>query len=229
MANIPSVWHLIINASFIVKLVILILFLASILSWAIMIQKFLFFKQLKHASQVFDHSFWSTQNLTKLYQEYIPQKDTLTGMSRIFYDGFTAFSQLSQRPTLPPDRVLDNTQRAMRIAQSHETIHLEQNLAFLATVGSTSPYIGLFGTVWGIMTAFRGLGAVQQATISMVAPGISEALIATAMGLFAAIPAVIAYNRFTNELEKIQDSYVTFQEEFLSVLHQDVYRKPQEK
>ena len=131
--------------------------------------------------------------------------------------------RLKQQPGTTPQALMEATQRAMRVAQARETENLERNLAFLATVGSTSPYVGLFGTVWGIMTSFRALGTVQQATIAMVAPGISEALIATAIGLFAAIPAVIAYNRFANDLERITQNYETFQEEFSTILHREAY------
>jgi biopolymer transport protein TolQ len=144
-------------------------------------------------------------------------------MERIFEAGFKEFARLRKQSGISSDAVMEGAQRAMRVAMSREVDFLETHLSFLATVGSTSPYIGLFGTVWGIMNSFRALGGVQQATISMVAPGIAEALIATAMGLFAAIPAVIAYNRFANDAERLLNRYDTFMEEFSSILHRHAH------
>jgi biopolymer transport protein TolQ len=146
-------------------------------------------------------------------------------LENIFQAGFREFSRLRKQPGISPDAVMEGSQRAMRIAYSHEMDRLEQHLSFLATVGSTSPYVGLFGTVWGIMTSFHALGGASQAsmTISMVAPGISEALLATAMGLFAAIPAVIAYNRYANQVERLLNFYATFQDEFSSILYRQLH------
>ena len=144
-------------------------------------------------------------------------------MEKIFGAGYKEFSRLQKQESIDPEAVLDGAQRSMRIAMNKEVDHLETNLSFLATDGSTSPYIGLFGTVWGIMNSFQALGTVQQATISMVAPGISEALVATAMGLFAAIPAVIAYNRYSNDVERLINRYDNFLEEFSSILHRHAH------
>ena len=144
-------------------------------------------------------------------------------MEKIFEAGYKEFSRLQKQEGIDPEAILDGSQRSMRIAMNKEVDHLETNLSFLATVGSTSPYIGLFGTVWGIMNSFQALGTVQQATISMVAPGKSEALVATAMGLFAAIPAVIAYNRYSNDVERLINRYDNFLEEFSSILHRHAH------
>ncbi|MBT8506610.1 protein TolQ [Coxiella-like endosymbiont of Rhipicephalus sanguineus] len=219
----PTLWSFISNDSFVVKLVISLLFLASIASWAIIFQRLLLLLQTRKEIKKFEHLFWSGSNLTTLYHQLAEKKNKLSSTASIFFAGLNEFSRLRQESHPNPEAVLEGTQRAMRIAQRREVDFLERNLNFLATVGSTSPYVGLFGTVWGIMTSFRALGAVQQITISMVAPGISEALIATAAGLFAAIPAVIAYNRFTNELEQITQAYDNFQEEFLILLHRKSY------
>ena len=163
-------------------------------------------------------------DLSQIYQQLDKHPSQVTGLTNIFYAGFGEYQRIQSQSQSHnnSDRVITSTQRAMRIAESNELSVLERHLSFLATVGSNSVYIGLLGTVWGIMSAFRGLGAVQQATIAMVAPGISEALIATAMGLIAAIPAVIAYNFFTNQVERLSNSYQTFQEEFSGILHHQV-------
>jgi len=213
-----SLWSFIINAGFVVKVVMFILVLASVASWMIIIQRVLLFKDKWQSARSFEQNFWSGANLNELYEELQANKDNLSGLRAIFYAGFKEFKLLSSPTNAQMDQVLEGTQRAMAISHAREVQSIKTNLSFLATVGSTSPYVGLFGTVWGIMTAFRALGAVQQATISMVAPGISEALIATAFGLFAAIPAVIAYNRFTNNLDRLQEHYEIFQEELVSLM-----------
>lgn len=223
MTGEPSLWSFIINAGFVVKVVIMILLLASIASWAIIIQRALLLKRTRRAAKRFEQRFWSGIELTTLFEQVAAHPEKLAGLDTIFHAGFTEYMRLKQQPGTTPQALMEATQRAMRVAQARETENLERNLAFLATVGSTSPYVGLFGTVWGIMTSFRALGTVQQATIAMVAPGISEALIATAIGLFAAIPAVIAYNRFANDLERITQNYETFQEEFSTILHREAY------
>ena len=219
----PSLWSFIIHASVVVKIVLLILLLASIASWSVIIQRIYLLKQTRRQAKKFEKNFWSDIELSNLFNQLSENSDNLTGLANIFHTGFTEFTRLRQQLGTSPEAIMEGTQRAMRIAQTRETEHLEQHLSFLATVGSTSPYVGLFGTVWGIMTSFRALGTVQQATIAMVAPGISEALIATAIGLFAAIPAVIAYNRFSSDLERISQNYDTFQEEFSSILHRQAY------
>ena len=219
----PSLWSFIVDAGPVVKAVMLILLAASVASWTIIIQRAALLKRTRKEVDNFERRFWSGIDLNQLYQQLSPHSDELSGLAAIFYAGFHEFTRLKRQAGVSPTAIMEGVQRAMRIAQARDVDNLEKHLSFLATVGSTSPYVGLFGTVWGIMTAFRSLGAVQQATISMVAPGISEALIATAIGLFAAIPAVIAYNYFANELERLTNSYDTFQQEFSNVLHRQAH------
>lgn len=214
-----SVLHLIMEASLVVQLVMLILVLASITSWAMIFTKRSILNNARKQADKFEDVFWSAEDLTPLYTRISSKRNSSTGMEKIFEAGFREFARLRKQKNIDADSVLEGAQRAMRVSLSKEIEIIETNLPFLATVGSTSPYIGLFGTVWGIMNSFRALGEVQQATISMVAPGISEALIATAMGLFAAIPAVIAYNRYSNDVERLINRYDTFMEEFSSILH----------
>ena len=204
---------LILNASLVVQLVMLILVVASVVSW----------KHSKNDADMFEERFWSSEDLSPLYNRITAGRYESSGMEKIFGAGYKEFSRLQKQESIDPEAVLDGAQRSMRIAMNKEVDHLETNLSFLATVGSTSPYIGLFGTVWGIMNSFQALGTVQQATISMVAPGISEALVATAMGLFAAIPAVIAYNRYSNDVERLINRYDNFLEEFSSILHRHAH------
>lgn len=225
MATDPSLWSFIANAGAVVKFVLLLLAIASLISWTIIFQRGMFLKYARRAVADFEKKFWSGESLSKLYDELKSYKDELSGLEHIFYSGFKEFNRLSSQSMASADAIIAGAERAMRIALAQEIDKLEYNLSFLATVGSTSPYVGLFGTVWGIMTSFRSLGAVQQATISMVAPGISEALIATAMGLFAAIPAVIAYNRYVSGVERLTNHYYTFQDEFSSILHRKAHAK----
>lgn len=214
-----SVIHLILEASLVVQLVMLTLVLASITSWAMIFAKRSILNDAKKQADNFEELFWSAEDLTPLYNRISSKRNSAKGMEKIFEAGFKEFARLRKQKNIDADAILEGSQRAMRVSLSKEIDAIETNLPFLATVGSTSPYIGLFGTVWGIMNSFRALGEVQQATISMVAPGISEALIATAMGLFAAIPAVIAYNRFSNDVERLINRYDNFMEEFSSILH----------
>ena len=214
-----SVVELILNASFLVQLVMLILLLGSIVSWTTIFNKWTSYKQLRAYSDAFESDFWSGGELNKLYREWSANEIKMVGMSNIFVAGYREYNRLSSSGNVGRGDLVDGVQRAMRVALTREIEVLESGLSFLATVGSTSPYIGLFGTVWGIMNSFRSLGALQQVTIATVAPGISEALIATAMGLFAAIPAVIAYNRFSNSSERLISRYEVFQEEFLSIVN----------
>ena len=165
----------------------------------------------------FEDRFWSGADLSKLYNE-VSSKGSVTGIESLFVSGFKEFARLRKSNINSPQAIVDGTHRAMRVALSREVDQLELHLPFMATVGSISPYIGLFGTVWGIMNSFIALGAVEQATLAMVAPGIAEALIATAMGLFAAIPAVMAFNRFSHHVEKLENGYGNFMEEFSSIL-----------
>jgi biopolymer transport protein TolQ len=225
MVGEPSLLSFVINAGPVVKVVISILLLASLISWTIIFQRWFFLNDARDAMHNFEERFWAGTDLSKLYQELSHREGNLHGLEHIFYAGFCEFTRLSKQTMAKPDSIMEGAQRAMRVAVSREIARLEKHLSFLATVGSTSPYVGLFGTVWGIMTSFRSLGAVQQATIAMVAPGISEALIATAMGLFAAIPAVIAYNRYSSDAEWLSNQYETFQEEFSSILHRQTHSR----
>jgi len=222
MTHEPTLWSFVSNAGTIVKIVMLLLLAASVWSWTIIFQRFFFLKDATLAVKKFEKQFWSGNDLNKFYADLHTRQDELHGLEHIFYAGFSEYFRLKKQATAKADDIIEGSQRAMKIALAREIALLEQHLSFLATVGSTSPYVGLFGTVWGIMTSFRALGAVQQATMAMVAPGISEALIATAMGLFAAIPAVIAYNRYASEVEQLANLYDTFREEFSSVLHRQV-------
>jgi len=221
----PSLWSFIADAGLVVKLVMLLLLSASVVSWTMIFQRAMFLSSARAAIKSFEARFWSGMELNKFYTEVSTRRDSLSGLEHIFYAGFNEFIRLGKQPGANQEAVLSGAERAMGIALAREMDELERHLPFLATVGSTSPYVGLFGTVWGIMTSFRSLGTASQATIAMVAPGISEALIATAMGLFAAIPAVIAYNRYASAVERISNHYATFQEEFSSILHRQAYAK----
>ncbi len=219
-----TMWSLISNASWVVQGVMLILLGAVFASWVIIIQRQRVLSAAKNSFDKFEDRFWSGMDLSQLYKE-INQEPPAFGVENIFTAGFREFSRLRQQSSADPEAVMEGTQRAMRVATTRESELLELHLPFLATVGSTSPYVGLFGTVWGIMNSFRGLANVHQATLATVAPGIAEALIATAIGLFAAIPAVIFYNRFTTKVDQVISNYETFGEEFISILHRQVYKK----
>jgi biopolymer transport protein TolQ len=213
-----SLLDLVLNASLVVQLVLLVLVLASVLSWAAIFDRSRVLKRARTAADAFEQSFWSGGDLSALYRELGQDEKALTGLAAIFRNGFKEYVRL--RKNTPDDTmaVILGAERSMRVALSREMDRLESNLPFLATVGSTSPYIGLFGTVWGIMHAFHALGNVQQATLALVAPGISEALVATAIGLFAAIPAVVAFNRYSNQVERLNNRYEEFMEEFSTLL-----------
>ena len=212
-----SMITLVSEASFLVKLVMLSLLAISLYSWLLIFRKREELSQAKIDADSFEDKFWSGNELNKLYEDIASTPASSRGMEGIFEVGFKEFVRLKQSAP-EPGQVLEGAQRVMRISLAREIDQLEMSLPFLATAGSISPYIGLFGTVWGIMNSFRALGNVQQATLAMVAPGIAEALIATAMGLFAAIPAVIAYNRYSHEVERLINRYDTFLEEFSSIL-----------
>lgn len=218
MGTDASILDLILQASFIVQLVMLTLLAASVMSWAIIFQKRTLLSSAIRNSDEFETSFWSGGDLTGIYREITSKGEAPADMAAIFEAGFREFRRLTKQTGIDAERVLEGARRTMRIAQARETERLEENLATLATIGSTSPYVGLFGTVWGIMNSFRGLGNVKSATLAMVAPGISEALIATAMGLFAAIPAVIAFNRYADKVGRLEMRYDTFAEEFSTIL-----------
>ncbi|MEE4190555.1 MAG: protein TolQ [Halieaceae bacterium] len=214
-----SLMELVLNAGLTVQAVMGLLLLASVVSWFMISQRLIYFRAVRDEMYGFEDQFWSGIDLSQLYRDgnERAQAGQVLGMESIFRAGFKEFSRLAQQG-LDSDGIMDGTQRAMRVALSREEERLERHLPFLATVGSTSPYIGLFGTVWGIMNSFRGLANSTQATLATVAPGISEALIATAMGLFAAIPAVMAYNRFASKLDTYTGRYEAFVDEFSSIL-----------
>jgi biopolymer transport protein TolQ len=216
-----SLLALVLNASVLVQLVMLVLLAASVVSWTMIFRKHLTLKRARHLAEEFEERFWSGKDLVTMYNQINSLKADTVGLERIFQAGFREFARLRGQNGIDGRAVMDGSARAMRVALSREVEELEVHLPFLATVGSTSPYIGLFGTVWGIMNSFRALGSVNQATLAMVAPGISEALVATAMGLFAAIPAVIGYNRYVHDVERIINRYDTFVEEFSTILQRD--------
>ena len=223
MAEQLSYWSLIANASLLVKLVMLILLVGSFISWVMIIERTIVFSSAHRAFQGFEEKFWSGMDLTQLYRQINSDPTAGNGVESIFRAGFKEFTRLRQQVSADTEDVMAGTQRAMRVALNKESDKLDNHLPFLATVGSTSPYIGLFGTVWGIMNSFRGLANASQATLATVAPGISEALIATAMGLFAAIPAVMAYNRFTTRSDKMLSALETFAEEFAAILNRQLH------
>jgi biopolymer transport protein TolQ len=211
-----SALDLILQASLIVQFVMALLVGASVVSWAIIFRKRQLLVAERQSADRFEEQFWSGGDLAGLYKSL--ESGSPTGMAGVFVAGFREFSRLRKQVGMSGAQLLEGSRRAMRVAQLRETDRLEQNLSTLATIGSTSPYVGLFGTVWGIMSAFQGLGNVQQATLAMVAPGIAEALIATAMGLFAAIPAVVAYNRYADQVGRLELRYDAFMEEFSTIL-----------
>ena len=220
-----SIWALISEATLLVQLVMFSLVLASVVSWVMIFQRVAVFGRARRELVVFEDQFWSGGDLGQLYREGSARAEVepITGVESIFRAGFKEFSRLRQQGNIDSDAVMAGAERAMRVALAREEERLENHLPFLANVGSASPYVGLFGTVWGIMNSFRGLANVHQATLAAVAPGISEALIATAMGLFAAIPAVIAYNRFTARVDMLVGRYETFAEEFTAILHRQAH------
>ena len=217
MPNDLSVWNLVLDASTIVQVVVGILLVASVASWAIILRKSAVISKSRRSAAKFENEFWSGGDLATLYRNVETKGRAGTGMQSLFESGFSEFSRLRQLGT-PIEQLLAGSRRAMRVAQLRELDRLEKNLALLATVGSTSPYVGLFGTVWGIMSAFHNLGNVQQATLAAVAPGIAEALVTTAIGLFAAIPAVVAYNRLADQVSRLELRFDTFVEEFSTIL-----------
>lgn len=212
-----SFYHLVSEASLLVQIVMAVLLLASLMSWTMIFSKWRILKDARREAQHFEDRFWSGTDLAMLYEQ-TRKKKNLSGIEHIFVSGFKEYARLHNQKQISPLSVADTAHRSMKVALSREVDSLETYLSFLATVGSTSPYVGLFGTVWGIMNAFRALSDVQQATLSLVAPGIAEALIATAMGLFAAIPAVVAYNRYSNNVDRLVNHYDNFTEEFTALL-----------
>ncbi len=223
MSNELHVWELITQASLVVQAVMALLLAASIASWMVIFRKRALLNGAEKAADRFEERFWSGTDLTSLYNQVTHNQEEERGMVRLFTAGFAEFTRLREQGRVSAERLVEGAERAMRIALTRETDFLEHRLSFLATVGSTSPYIGLFGTVWGIMTSFHQLANVNQATIAMVAPGISEALIATAMGLFAAIPAVVAYNKYANSVQRLENRYDDFVEEFSNILQRQAH------
>jgi biopolymer transport protein TolQ len=221
-----SILDLIRNASPLVQFVMLLLAVASIASWALIFQRWFALNRVQREIDDFEEEFWSGIDLHELKGELDGQEEGQTGIESIFAAGFGEYQRLTAQAEADPDAVMQNVQRAMRVAVSREEDRLGRHLPFLATVGSTSPYVGLFGTVWGIMNSFRSLANMTQATLAAVAPGISEALVATAMGLFAAIPAVIGYNRFAARVEGLTKRCEAFADELTSILHRVAHAAP---
>jgi biopolymer transport protein TolQ len=217
---------LILGASTVVQLVMLILLAASVASWYLIFVKRRTVNQAEAGANDFEDRFWSGGNLAEIYTQVNAPHEETGGLERIFRAGFREFSRMRKQSGASAESIVEASHRAMRVSVSREIDRLERHIPFLATVGSTSPYVGLFGTVWGIMNAFRQLGLQQQATLATVAPGIAEALVATALGLFAAIPAVIAYNRYASQVERVSNRYDIFMEEFTSILQRHAHTQP---
>ena len=221
-----DIWTLILHASIVVKVVMLLLVAVSFMSWMFIFQKWFAIRRANSQTDKFEREFWSGNDLNALYQGAVNHRHTIGSLERIFEAGFREFAKLrsGQRAGTDASDMVDGARRAMRAAFQREMDFLERHLAFLASTGSVSPYVGLFGTVWGIMHAFRSLANVQQATLAQVAPGIAEALVATAIGLFAAIPAVVAYNRYSHDIERLANRFESFMEEFSNILHRQAVR-----
>jgi biopolymer transport protein TolQ len=221
-----DIWTLILHASIVVKVVMLLLVAVSFMSWMFIFQKWFAIRRANSQTDKFEREFWSGNDLNALYQGAVNHRHTIGSLERIFEAGFREFAKLrsGQRSGGDASDMVDGARRAMRAAFQREMDFLERHLAFLASTGSVSPYVGLFGTVWGIMHAFRSLANVQQATLAQVAPGIAEALVATAIGLFAAIPAVVAYNRYSHDIERLANRFESFMEEFSNILHRQAVR-----
>jgi len=226
-----SLWELISGASLLVQLVMALLLLASVVSWFMIGQRWWFLREASRSFHSFENNFWSGIDLNEFYEdgsERLGESQQIVGVENVFRAGYREYNKLTQEGGADAEAVIEGSERAMRVALSREEELLNTHLPFLASVASVSPYIGLFGTVWGIMNSFRGLANVQQATLATVAPGISEALVATAMGLFAAIPAVLAYNRYSARADNMYSSYETFAEEFSSILHRRVHSRQEQ-
>jgi biopolymer transport protein TolQ len=218
-----SVISLVTGASVLVQIVLLLLLLASMFSWYYIFLKYFMLQRVTRLADEFEKEFWSGGDLNALYQRATNSRSSAGSLERIFESGFREFSKHKKQPDTDVGVLMDGTRRAMRATYQRELDRLESHLSFLASVGSVSPYVGLFGTVWGIMNAFRGLANVAQATLAHVAPGIAEALIATAMGLFAAIPAVVAYNHFAGDVNRLATRFESFMEEFSNILQRQVH------
>ena len=217
-----SIVTLLLNASWVVQGVVALLVGVSIASWAAIIRKIMALKRVQNLNEEFDREFWSGTSLNDLAAGAAQNAKHSGPMERIFASGMREYQKLRERRITDPGTLMDGARRAMRASYQREVDAIELNLSFLATVGSVSPYVGLFGTVWGIMHAFTGLAALEQVTLATVAPGIAEALVATAIGLFAAIPAVVAYNRFAHDIDRIANKLETFIEEFSNILQRNL-------
>ena len=223
-----SIIYLIINASLLVQFVMALLLLASVTSWVMIVQRGISLRQSIENYRNFEDTFWSGQDLNIYYEDLLKRVndgEQIDGIESVFEAGFKEYHRLVSTENTDSEMIIEAVDRSMRIALARENEKLSVHLPFLASVASVSPYVGLFGTVWGIMNSFRGLAMVQQATLATVAPGISEALIATAMGLFAAIPAVLAYNRFSSKVDELNSNYETFAEEFSSILNRQLHAR----
>ena len=219
-----SIIELFLNASLVVKSVIIILIAASIFSWMLIFERWVYLNKSKDEILIFEENFWSEIGVETLLDKSQQEGHEAIGAECIFQAGYLDFKRLTSQ-NLDAEIVMESVQRNMRVALSREQVLLEKNLPYLATIASVSPYVGLFGTVWGIMNSFRGLAGASQATLSAVAPGISEALVATAIGLFAAIPALVAYNKFISESDTLLSNFEGFMEEFSAVLHREIHSK----
>jgi biopolymer transport protein TolQ len=220
-----EIWTLILHASIVVKAVMGLLLVVSFMSWMFIFQKAFVIRRAVAQTVKFEREFWGGQDLNALYQGAVTHRHSIGSLERIFEAGYREFAKLrGQREKSDASDMVDGARRAMRATFQREMDYLERHLAFLASTGSVSPYVGLFGTVWGIMHAFRSLANVQQATLAQVAPGIAEALVATAIGLFAAIPAVVAYNRYSHDVDRLGNRFESFMEEFSNILHRQAVR-----
>ena len=221
-----SIVQLMLNASWVVQAVVALLVLVSVISWAAIFRKLFALKRVNAKNEAFERDFWSGANLSELYGAASKNARLAGPIERIFASGMREHQKLRERRITDSGALLDGARRAMRASFQRELDVLESNLSFLGTVGSVAPYVGLFGTVWGIMHAFTGLAALAQVTLATVAPGIAEALVATAIGLFAAIPAVVAYNRFAHDIDRVANRMETFMEEFSNILQRNLGQQP---
>ncbi|MFT4190137.1 MAG: protein TolQ [Comamonas sp.] len=226
MNNDMSILHLVLNASWVVQLVMLLLLVISVASWAVIFRKLTALRRAHADNDEFEDLFWSGTSLNELYASSVRHASKGAPLERIFASGMREYQKLRERRIADPGALLDGARRAMRASLQRELDAAEANMSFLATVGSVSPYVGLFGTVWGVMHAFTGLSSLEQVTLASVAPGIAEALVATAIGLFAAIPAVTAYNRFARDVDRIATRLETFIEEFSNILQRNLGSAP---
>jgi biopolymer transport protein TolQ len=219
-----SILSLILHASIVVQAIMTLLLAVSVMSWYYIFRKFFAIRQARRETEEFERTFWSRPDLNALYQSAVNARHRTGSLERIFESGFRDYVKLKGQRIADPTELVDGARRAMRATYQREMDYLESHLAFLASVGSVSPYVGLLGTVWGIMQSFRGLANVAQATLAAVAPGIAEALVATAIGLFAAIPAVVAYNRYSHDIDRLANRFESFMEEFSNILQRQATR-----